>query len=239
MAEHIVKCRNLSIGYGNEIVLQGINLEIAKGDYLPFVGYNGAGKTTLLRTILGLLKPLGGELMIAENHVPGYVAQVSTLDKLYPVTARQIVHMGFYPKIGFWQQPGSALIERAEKLLCRFNLQDHADRPFEELSGGMRQKVLIARALVTNTDLLIMDEPATGLDEKSEFELIELLFQLSEKEGKTVLFAQHNLAPILFFAKKICHFNQGRVELVSMADYQRSSRLSRPDSLKVEQSSHV
>ena len=214
-------CRNLSIGYGKDVILSGIDLEIEKGAYLPFVGANGAGKTTLLRTILGLLPPVSGELVVSGGSVPGYVPQISTLDRLYPVTARQVIYMGFFPRLGIWKRPDSTMIDQAQRLIARFGLEKHVDRPLEELSGGMRQKVLIARALLAGSELLIMDEPAAGLDENSEFALVEQLYQISVEEGKTVLFAQHSLAPILDYAKVVCRFNQGKVALMKMEDLKK------------------
>ncbi len=216
-----VTCRDLCIGYGKDVILSGINLEIKKGTYIPFVGVNGAGKTTLLRTILGLLPPISGELVVSGGKVPGYVPQISTLDRLYPVTARQVIYMGFYPRLGIWKKPDSTMIQQAHGLIKRFNLEKHVDRPIEELSGGMRQKVLIARALLAGSEMLIMDEPAAGLDEKSEFALVEQLYQICASEGKTILFAQHSLAPILDYAKFVCHFNQGQVSLIKMEDFKK------------------
>lgn len=216
-----VSCNKLSIGYGKDIVMAGIELEIARGSYLPFVGANGAGKTTLLRTILGLLPPLAGSLKIAGINPPGYVPQISTLDRLYPVTARQVMYMGFYPRLGFWRKPDQEMIDQAQSLITRFELSAHIDRPIEELSGGMRQKVLIARALLSGADLLVMDEPAAGLDEKSEFALVEFLFQICQEEKKTVLFAQHSLAPILVYAREVCHFRPGSVKIVDIDELKK------------------
>lgn len=210
----IISCSNLSVGYGEEAVLNDVNLQIRAGAFLPFVGPNGVGKTTLLRTFLGFLSPISGDLRhpFADNP-PGYVPQISTLDRIYPVTAREVVCMGLYPRLGLWKKPDRQMNEEVDSYLERFNLTHHAHRPIEELSGGMRQKIMIARALVGGADVLIMDEPAAGLDEQSEYELIRLLHHLSSHDGKTVLFAQHGIEPVMGMAEEVCHFFSGRSEI--------------------------
>ncbi|NLF95141.1 MAG: ATP-binding cassette domain-containing protein [Candidatus Riflebacteria bacterium] len=218
--EFIISCRNLVVGYGEEAVLSDVNLQIKPGSFLPFVGPNGVGKTTLLRTILGFLQPLAGELLHPFGlRPPGYVPQVSTLDRLYPVTAREVVCMGLYPRLGLWKKPDLTMNAEVDGYLERFNLSRHAHRPLEELSGGMRQKIMIARALVSGADVLIMDEPAAGLDEQSEFDLVRLLHQLAKQDGKTVLFAQHSIEPVIGLAEDVCHFSPGRIHLTPLLEF--------------------
>jgi ABC-type Mn2+/Zn2+ transport system ATPase subunit len=214
-SEVVLSCENLSIGYGEEVVLSGINLSIRQGSFLPFIGPNGVGKTTLLRTILGFIPPLAGKIKLTDEFgCPGYVAQFSTLDRLYPVTAREVIQMGLYPQLGFWKKPDKAMNTKVDRIIERFNLLNHSDRPIEELSGGMRQKVMIGRALMTGSNVLIMDEPASGLDEASEVDLIALLFRLAQEEKKTVLFAQHSIEPILDYAQQVCSFAAGKVRIL-------------------------
>ncbi|MDD3000565.1 MAG: ATP-binding cassette domain-containing protein [Candidatus Riflebacteria bacterium] len=208
---NLIICKNLTIGYDNEAVVNQINLKIKRGEFLPFVGPNGSGKTTLLRTILGLLPPLDGELLHPfDSQPPGYVPQVSTLDRIYPVTAREVITMGLYPKLGLWKKPDHKMREQIDSYLERFNLIRHSERTLNELSGGMRQKVMIARALVSGAEVLIMDEPAAGLDEQSEFDLVKLLYSLAKEEQKTVLFAQHSLDPIIGLTDEVFRIYQGQ-----------------------------
>ena len=222
----IISCHDLVVGYGEEAVLSGVNLQIHAGAFLPFIGPNGVGKTTLLRTILGFLPPLAGELLHPfANRPPGYVPQVSTLDRLYPVTAREVVCMGLYPRLGLWKKPDKAMNEEIDRYLERFNLAHHAHRPLEELSGGMRQKIMIARALVSGADVLIMDEPAAGLDEQSEFDLVGLLHQLAKHDGKTVMFAQHSIEPVIGLAEEVCHFSLGKIHITSLAELLEKRKL--------------
>ncbi len=232
----IIDCRNLSIGYGAEVILGDVNLQIYAGDFLPFIGPNGVGKTTLLRTILGLLPVLGGELLhpFAANP-PGYVPQISTLDRLYPVTAREVVCMGLYPRLGLWKQPDKAMHHLVDSYIERFNLTRHADRPLEELSGGMRQKVMIARALVSGAEVLIMDEPAAGLDEQSEYDLVRLLHNLANHDHKTILFAQHSIEPVIGLAESVCKFSPGKARISSLAELlqQRHFKVNQPEALDV------
>ncbi|MBU1107030.1 MAG: ATP-binding cassette domain-containing protein [Candidatus Riflebacteria bacterium] len=224
----IISCQNLSVGYGEEAVLSGINLQIRSGSFLPFIGPNGVGKTTLLRTILGFLPLLAGELIHPfAQQPPGYVPQVSTLDRLYPVTAREVVCMGLYPRLGPWRRADKAMNQEVDSYLERFNLMRHAHRPLEELSGGMRQKIMIARALVGGADVLIMDEPAAGLDEQSEFDLVTLLHQLARHDGKTVLFAQHSIEPVIGLASEVCHFSPGRIHITPLSELLEKRNLIR------------
>lgn len=225
-SEVVLSCKNLSIGYGEEVVLSGINLSIRQGSFLPFIGPNGVGKTTLLRTILGLIPPLAGEIeMVDRIGCPGYVAQFSTLDRLYPVTAREVIQMGLYPQLGFWKKPDKEMNKKIDQIIERFNLLNHSDRPIEELSGGMRQKVMIARALMAGSNVLIMDEPASGLDEASELDLIALLYRLTREENKTVLFAQHSIEPILNYARQVCSFKGGEVRIIPIDELVNSRKL--------------
>ena len=222
----IISCQNLTIGYGEESVLTDINMQIQAGDFLPFIGPNGVGKTTLLRTILGLVQPLNGVLNHPfATHPPGYVPQVSTLDRLYPVTTREVIYMGLSPKLGLWRKPDQNMQNLVNSFIERFNLSSHAERPLEELSGGMRQKTMIARALVSGAEVLIMDEPAAGLDEQSEFDLIRLLHQLSKHDGKTVLFAQHSIEPVIGLASNVCHFAPGKVQITPLSEVLKNRHL--------------
>ena len=125
----IIKCEQLSVGYGREIVLENVNLSVEKGTFLPFAGPNGAGKTTLLRTILVLLKPLKGRVKTPFSFSPpGYVPQQTTIDPLYPMSVRQIVAMGFYPQLGPWRRRSSAQNELLLQTLHRFDLEGHPGR---------------------------------------------------------------------------------------------------------------
>ena len=169
MEQSIIRCTNVTLGYGNEIILENISLEIPHGIFLPFIGPNGAGKTTLLRGILSLITPLKGTIETPFKKIPpGYVPQYKSIDSLFPLTVREIVAMGFYPQLGWWKKPNEEQKENLEAALQELKLTEHAHKNYRDLSGGTKQKTLVARAFVSGADVFIMDEPTSELDEASE-----------------------------------------------------------------------
>jgi manganese/zinc/iron transport system ATP- binding protein len=207
----VIVCQDLTVAYGDEVVLHKVTLEIGQGEFLPFVGPNGSGKTTLLRTILGLISPRAGCVQTPFAAIPpGYVAQAQSIDPVFPITAREMVEMGLFPHLGWWRRPSADHRRAVDDLLHRFHLLVHQHKLLSELSGGMRQKVLIARALVNGATVLIMDEPTTGLDEESERDILFLLHELAVKNGKTVLFAQHGLDLIAGLATTVIRLHKGK-----------------------------
>jgi len=218
-AEAIITCRNVSVAYGRQEVIHDVSLQISRGSFLPFVGPNGAGKTTLLRAILGLIRPSRGEIITPfGTSPPGYVPQHRTIDPLYPVSVRQIAAMGLYPKLGWWRRGSKELRRTVRDALEEFGLGDHAHKTFSELSGGMKQKAMLARAFVSGAEVFIMDEPTSQLDEKSEKEVFAHLLRLSRREGKTVLMAVHGMHEVLELPARICLVEHGRVRLVETSD---------------------
>lgn len=213
-----ITCRDVTLAYGPDVILSGVNLDIQRGSFLPFVGPNGAGKTTLLRAILGLVPVRSGTIQTDFHKAPaGFVPQQHTIDVLFPVTARDIVMMGLFPKLGWWKNPGDEQRAKVESLLQRFNMDKHADKAFHELSGGMRQRILIARALAAGAEVLVMDEPTSALDEESEQEVLHLLCQLAREEGKAVLFAQHGLDLVRKLATEVCLVFRGAATIKPMS----------------------
>lgn len=212
--EAIIRCRNLTVGYGREVVLQGVDLDVPRGAFLPFVGPNGAGKTTLLRAILGLLRPLAGSIETPFHRAPpGYVPQQKAIDPLYPISAEQIALMGLYPRLGWWRRPGAADRKLLDAIFEQLGLSPHRRKTYGELSGGTKQKALIARALLSGAEVLILDEPTSELDEPSEIEVLHHLARLSRDEGKTVLLACHALDHVAALAEHACLVNHGRLRL--------------------------
>jgi len=217
----IIVCEHVAVAYGRQEVLHDVCLEIPAGVLLPFVGPNGAGKTTLLRSILGLLSPSRGRIRTPFGSAPpGYVPQQKSIDPLYPVSARQIVEMGLYPRLGWWGRPSRHQAARVDAVLERFGLLEHQRKTFGELSGGMKQKVLLGRALVSGADVFIMDEPTSELDEDAEREVLAHLGALCHEEGKTVLLAHHGMDQAATLAPKVCVVNHGRA-LVTAVDQAR------------------
>jgi len=211
----IIAIDHLFVSYDKADILHDVSLEIPEGVFLPLVGPNGSGKTTLLRAILGLIKPRKGKIETAlERSEFGYVPQNRAIDPLYPVTTRQILLMGLYPKTGPWRRLGNFEKERVHGVMEDLQLTEHADKTFGELSGGTKQKALIGRALVSDPQVLVLDEPTSDLDEKSGREVLGRLLNLSKNHGKTVLIAHHGVETVKHLATRLCLVKHGTVLLV-------------------------
>ncbi len=219
MTEPIIACEYVTLAYGREVVLRDVCLDIPPGIFLPFVGPNGAGKTTLLRAIIGLLKPRAGRIRTPfDRQVAGYVPQHKAIDPIYPVSVRSIVSMGLYPELSWWRRATRQQRERIERALEMFALTAHADKTFDRLSGGMKQKTMLARAFVTDAEVLVMDEPTSELDAAAEHALLERLHHLTTAHGKTVLFAHHGLNHMTRWSDRIVLVERGRAEMVAASD---------------------
>lgn len=218
MNDPIIRCVEVSVGYGRQEILHKVTLEIPRGSFLPFTGPNGSGKTTLLRAILGLLPLRHGRIEAPFSQTPaGYVPQQKVIDPLYPVSARQIVEMGLHPRRR-WLGPLSKDQRQAvDTALEQLGMADHAGKTFRELSGGMKQKILIARAFVCDSDVIIMDEPTSELDEQSEKDVLDHLLKLHRHHGKTVLMAHHDLDLMAELTDSMCRINHGKAEVVKLA----------------------
>ena len=221
-ADPVIVCAHVSAGYGRQVVVRDACLEIPRGILLPFVGPNGAGKTTLLRAILGLLKPGAGVIRTPFAEKPaGYVPQQKAIDPLFPVSTRQIVEMGFYPELGWWRRPSREQRTRADIALAELGLAEHQRKVFGELSGGMKQKALLARALVSGAEVFVLDEPTSELDEDTEREVLAKLHALVRNHGKTVLLAHHGLDQAALLADRVCVVQHGKVQLADIPEARR------------------
>lgn len=192
---HVV-CDGVWLGYDEEIVLRDVSLEVLPGRYIWLVGANGTGKSTLLRAIVGLLPPRRGRIWRGGGARPaGYVPQQQTLDRFFPMTTRAIVEMGLFARIGPWRRPSPTLLREVDAWLARLGLRQHAHKTLAELSGGMRQKTLLARALVTGARLMVLDEPASELDAASAAVIWGELKRRVTEEHCSVLAAHHGPLP--------------------------------------------
>ena len=219
----IVRCRGLTVGYGREVVLRGVDLDVPRGAFLPFVGPNGAGKTTLLRAILGLLRPMAGTIEAPfADAPPGYVPQQKAIDPLYPLTAWQIAAMGLYPRLGWWRRPSTDDRRLLEAVFGELGLAEHRHKTYRELSGGTKQKTMIARALVSGAEVLVMDEPTSELDEASEIEVLRHLARLRRQQGKTVMLACHALDHVDAVSDRVCLVDHGRLRLTPVEELRRT-----------------
>jgi zinc transport system ATP-binding protein len=212
----VVAVRDASFSYGELPVLESITLAIERGEFLAVLGPNGSGKSTLLRLITGILAPQSGEVLVfgrkaaelgAERRRIGYLPQVGTIDFQFPVTALQVVTMGLYPSLGPGRYPDRAARETARQALAKVGVEGLASRPLAELSGGQRQRVLLARCLVNGPELILLDEPTSGVDTASTEALYELLRAL-QQGGATLVVVSHDIAVITTYVDRVACLNR-------------------------------
>ncbi|MBQ2577870.1 MAG: ATP-binding cassette domain-containing protein, partial [Lachnospiraceae bacterium] len=160
-------CKDLSLGYDGEVIQDKLNFEVTEGDYLCIVGENGSGKSTLMKTILGLTKPMGGEVLFEEELTAksiGYLPQQTLVQRDFPASVKEIVLSGCQAREGFRPFYSRADKDRAKEAMERMDILALSKKCYRELSGGQQQRVLLARALCAADKLLLLDEPVAGLD---------------------------------------------------------------------------
>jgi len=210
----LIELRGAAFGYGHEPIVRGVDLTVAAGDLIGVLGPNGAGKTTLFRGLLGLIEPLEGEVRRSTRRI-GYVPQREALDRIYPVTVDEVVQMGASGRLKGWRTLPRAERERARACLEHVGLEDQRRRPFGELSGGQRQRALLARALMVEPELLLLDEPTSGVDRAATERILALLRELHAR-GTSVLLVSHELALVRGFVDSVVWVADGRVTAVGL-----------------------
>lgn len=203
----LVHARGLTYRVGHHTILEDLNMEIHRGEFVAILGPNGAGKTTLIRLILGILRPTEGILTVMgypPHRMPravrkriGYVPQLLSLDLSVPVTVEEVVRMGRYVHAGWLGRPGKADEEAVQRALVRVGLKGMEKRLLRELSGGQRQRVFLARALATEPELLVLDEPTTSLDPSMTEGLYDLLQDLRKTLDLTVILVSHDVGIVM------------------------------------------
>jgi ABC-type Mn2+/Zn2+ transport system ATPase subunit len=208
----LVSLRGATLGYDGVPVLRSVDLEIVAGDLIAMAGPNGAGKTTIFRTILGFIPAIDGALVrnCALNQF-GYVPQSSALDATFPITAREVVAMGGFGRLKPYQGLPGREKRHLQDVLEQVGLAHLAGRSFFSLSGGQRQRMLIARALMVGPQILILDEPLSGVDPESQKAISDLLLKLNCDEGKAIFFSSHDLRMVRSVTDKILRVDGGKV----------------------------
>ncbi len=202
----------LTVAYRDQPVLWNVSLRVEAGQLLAIVGPNGAGKSTLLKAILGLVKPLHGHVQLlgqSLKQVRGkvtYVPQRSTVDWDFPTTVLDVVVMGTYGGLGWLRRPGQAEYRRAQEALAQVEMTAYSSRPISHLSGGQQQRVFLARALVQNPLIYLLDEPFQGVDAVTEKASIALFRQL-RSAGKTIIAVHHDLATVRTYFDSVSLLN--------------------------------
>ncbi len=219
----VLQTTNLSVGYGNFVVLGRINLTIRAGELWFVLGRNGAGKTTLLQTLLGLLKPQTGRLY---RHIPngvGFVPQRCDINPTLPITVREFVGLGLVGT-GLNRATRREYLDRALSML---DLDQLVQKNYWTLSGGQRQRALVARALVRRPALLILDEPTNNLDLTAENDFLQTLADIHRQENNTCLFVTHNLGIAERYATHIGLVAQGTLIAGPKAEVLNEANLDR------------
>jgi len=196
MADELISFQDVALGYDGVPVLEGLALDVRAGDFLALVGPNGCGKSTILKGMAGILEPLRGRISREIDGRPvrfGYVPQRETIEMVFPLTVFQVALMGTYGRVG----PGRP-VTHAERELVRgclddLGLGDLQRKPFPALSGGQRQRVLIARALAAEPDLLLLDEPLSGIDLRAAQVIMDLIERLHRERRLTIVMVSHHL----------------------------------------------
>ncbi len=191
----------LTAAYGDEPVLRDVNFRVPPGVVMGIVGPNGAGKTTLLMALIGLMPLLSGSVsFFGQTHQQarrrvGYMPQQRSVDWDFPTTVFDAVMMGTYGSLGWFKRPSSLERDRTWRALAEVEMTDLADRQIGELSGGQRQRTFLARALVEEPDVYLMDEPFQGVDAASEKAIVTVMHALRER-GKTIIIVHHDLTTV-------------------------------------------
>ncbi len=218
----LLDCRNASLGYEGKPVWEHLTFQVRSGDYLCIVGENGSGKSTLLKSLLGLLKPLSGEIVHADTlrgGSIGYLPQQTRAQKDFPATVTEVVRSGFISGKGMRFFYTAQEKSRALMNMGKLGVLELKDRCYRELSGGQQQRVLLARALCAAGELLILDEPVTGLDPAAAQDLYRTLEYLNKKEGIAIVMVTHDIQNALQYATAILHAGHGQWFYGTTAEY--------------------
>lgn len=190
----ILKVEDICFKYGTHLVLEEIHLHVKEGDFIGIVGKNGSGKTTFLKLLLGLLKPVCGYIEFADKTKISYVEQLTIQSSFsFPTNVYETVMLGLYKQIGTFKMPKKEHKEKVLEALSKVGLTGYEKKQISMLSGGEAQRVMIAKALVSDPDVLILDEPTAGIDAQAEQAFIELLHKLNKEYNKTIIMVSHDI----------------------------------------------
>lgn len=210
----VIEIKKLVVAYDEDKpVLEDFNLGIEKGKMTAFVGPNGAGKSTLIKAILEFVKPITGSITIngkkyaQEKKKIAYVPQRGSVDWDFPTTLYDVVEMGSYGRVGFLKRVPKSEKNRVMEAIEKVDMLEYVDRQISQLSGGQQQRVFIARALVQDAEIYLLDEPFQGIDKKTEGSIVKILKGLRE-EGKTVIVVHHDLQTVPEYFDEVVLINR-------------------------------
>lgn len=222
----------LTVAYGEKPVVFSVDMSVAQGTMTAIVGPNGAGKSTLLKAVLGLVKPLSGEVRLfglplsrARDRV-AYVPQRASVDWDFPARVIDVVLMGLHRELGLLRRVRPAHLDRARACLARVGMEDFATRQIGQLSGGQQQRVFLARALAQSADLYLLDEPFAGVDAATEKAIIAVLKDL-RAEGRTIVAVHHDLSTIRVYFEHMFLINMRAIAAGPVAEVFTAANLQR------------
>ena len=201
-----IEIKNLTVAYGENIALENFNLDVEVGSLVALVGPNGAGKSTLIKTILKFLKQITGKIKINGKNL-AYVPQRNSVDWDFPTTLFDVVEMCCYGRVGLFKRVNKKEKQKVFKAIEQVGMLDFKDRQISELSGGQQQRAFIARALVQEADIYLMDEPFQGVDSTTEKSIVDILKKL-KSEGKTLLVVHHDLQTVPTYFESVTFINK-------------------------------
>lgn len=215
-----IEIKNLKFGYNENQILKNVNLNLDEGDFAVISGKNGSGKSTLIKLILGELKKDEGTIKLFGIDMEdfknfdkiGYVPQVNEAIKVaFPVSAREYVGLNLYKEFSIFNTITKKSKSKVENTFSTLKIKDLIDRPFNKLSGGQAQRVMIARALVNNPDILILDEPTVGIDQKSKENFLDLLVHLNTHHNISILMITHEMEILGDYVDKVFKLKDGAI----------------------------
>ena len=201
-----IEIKNLTVAYGENIALENFNLDVEVGSLVALVGPNGAGKSTLIKTILKFLKQITGKIKINGKNL-AYVPQRNSVDWDFPTTLFDVVEMGCYGRVGLFKRVNKEEKVKVLKAIEQVGMLDFKNRQISELSGGQQQRTFIARALVQEADIYLMDEPFQGVDSTTEKSIVNILKKL-KSEGKTLIIVHHDLQTVPTYFESVTFINK-------------------------------
>lgn len=215
-----IEVKDLVFSYGKDEVLNKLSFDLNRGDFLTIQGENGSGKSTLIKLILKDLKKDSGQIKLFGEDLEnfddyskiGYVPQVNDANKIaFPVTGKEFVVLNLYKKFNIFNRPNKKCYKKVEEIFEILNIENLLNIPFKQLSGGQAQKVMIARAMVNDPKLLLLDEPTVGVDEKSKRDFLKLLAHLNDKHKISILMISHEMDVVREFSKREISLKNGRI----------------------------
>lgn len=215
-----IEIKNLKFGYNENLILKGVNLDLDQGDFAVISGENGSGKSTLIKLILGELKKDHGSIKLFGIDMEdfknfdkiGYVPQVNEAIKVaFPVSAREYVGLNLYKEFSILNTITKKSKSKIENTFSTLKIKDLIDRPVNTLSGGQAQRVMIARAMVNNPDILILDEPTVGIDQKSKEDFLDLIVHLNTHHGISILMITHEMDILGDYVDKVFKLKEGLI----------------------------